>query len=121
MLDGLHEDLNNVLVKPYVEDLDISNNNEEKLDAIKAENNFLSRNQSIIQELLNGQYKSTLICPDCKKISIKYDAFLTITLPVSPDGIVRSKNLTSLTIYFMNEDSETKNAKLIVNYSSSML
>jgi ubiquitin carboxyl-terminal hydrolase 4/11/15 len=29
-----------------------------------------------------GQYKSELICPDCKRISITFDPYMTVTLPL---------------------------------------
>ena len=44
---------------------------------------FLARNQSIIVDLMYGQLKSTVKCNDCGKISITYDPFLTLPLPIS--------------------------------------
>lgn len=31
---------------------------------------------------MTGQYKSTLICPECKKVSVTFDPFMTISLPL---------------------------------------
>ena len=42
----------------------------------------LRRNDSIITDLFSGQYKSTIECPDCHWISITYDPFNTLILPI---------------------------------------
>lgn len=43
-------------------------------------NNYLKRNSSLITDLLAGQYRSEIRCPDCQKISITFDPFLSLTL-----------------------------------------
>ena len=43
---------------------------------------FLARNQSIIVDLMYGQLKSTVTCLECKNISITFDPFLSIALPI---------------------------------------
>jgi len=40
------------------------------------------RNKSIITDLMFGQYKSKLVCPDCNKVSINYDPFSIISVPI---------------------------------------
>ena len=42
----------------------------------------LVRNESIIVDLFHGQYKSTLVCNICRKISITFDPFMTLSLPI---------------------------------------
>lgn len=81
MLDGLHEDLNRIIKKPFVEDIEFKNQKDEELSA-ESWSNYLKRNQSMIIDLFAGQYKSRLDCPDCNKISITFDPFLSISLPV---------------------------------------
>jgi len=44
---------------------------------------FLARNQSIIVDLMYGQLKSTVRCLECHNISISFDPFLTLSLPIS--------------------------------------
>jgi len=81
LLDGLHEDLNRVIDKPIIETKD----DDDRPDEIVAEeswNNHLRRNQSKIQELMHGQFKSRLDCPDCKKISITFDPYMMVSLPI---------------------------------------
>jgi ubiquitin carboxyl-terminal hydrolase 4/11 len=43
----------------------------------------IRRNQSIITDLMTGQYKSKVTCPTCQKESITFDPFITVTLPIS--------------------------------------
>ena len=44
--------------------------------------NHLKRNQSIIVDLMHGLYKSTVECPDCGKISVTFEPYMNITLPI---------------------------------------
>lgn len=44
--------------------------------------NHLKRNQSIIVDLFHGQLKSTLVCPECCNISVTYDPFMYLSLPL---------------------------------------
>ena len=70
LLDGLHEDLNRVIKKPYVENPDWEGGGERELLALanKTWEGYMSRNDSVIVDLFQGQYKSTLICPECDKV-----------------------------------------------------
>ena len=81
LLDGLHEDLNRVKVKPYVEEKDATG----RTDADVAKEhweNHLARNNSRIVDAFQGQYKSTLVCPDCENRSVKFDPFMYLTVPL---------------------------------------
>ena len=64
MLDGLHEDLNRVIDKPYTEAKDYDGR-PDHIVAAEAWELFLKRNQSIIVDLMYGQYKSIVDCPKC--------------------------------------------------------
>jgi ubiquitin carboxyl-terminal hydrolase 4/11 len=81
LLDSLHEDLNRVYKKPYVE-LSDSSNRPDALVANEHWDGHLKRNQSIIVDLMQGQYKSTLQCPNCNKISVTFDPFMSIPIPI---------------------------------------
>lgn len=59
LLDGLHEDLNRVKVKPYTETKDYDGRPDEVV-AKESWELFLLRNKSIIVDLMYGQYKSRL-------------------------------------------------------------
>ena len=67
LLDGLHEDLNRVKVKPYIEAKDSSGRPDECV-AQEAWSDYKKRNDSVIVDLFVGQYRSTLICPQCTKV-----------------------------------------------------
>ncbi|XP_057545260.1 ubiquitin carboxyl-terminal hydrolase 5 [Amaranthus tricolor] len=81
LLDGLHEDLNRVKDKPYVQSRDADGRpDEEVADEYWA--NHKARNDSIIVDVCQGQYKSTLVCPVCSKISVTFDPFMYLSLPL---------------------------------------
>ena len=70
LLDGLHEDLNRVLKKPYVEKPDWEGGAEKELVMLarKSWEGYMMRNDSVIVDLFQGQYQSTLVCPECQKV-----------------------------------------------------
>lgn len=72
LLDGLHEDLNRVLDKPYVEKPDWKGGADKELVefARQSWDGYMRRNDSVIVDLFQGQYQSTLVCPECKKARI---------------------------------------------------
>lgn len=86
LLDGLHEDLNRVISKPYVEMKDYDGRPDEII-ARESWANFLLRNKSKVVDLMYGQYRSKLDCPKCEKISIIFDPFMMIPLPIPQDNM----------------------------------
>lgn len=92
LLDGLHEDLNRVKCKPYVEAKDSDGRIDEEV-ADEYWKNHLARNDSIIVDLCQGQYRSTLVCPVCRKVSITFDPFMYLSLPL-PSTTTRTMTLT---------------------------
>jgi len=90
LLDGLHEDLNRIIKKPFTEKPELNEKNADE-NAIKelAEKSWAQhklRNDSVIIDLFVGLYKSTLICPVCSKVSITFDPFSDLTLPLPTDS-----------------------------------
>ncbi|CAD8065888.1 unnamed protein product [Paramecium primaurelia] len=81
VLDGIHEDLNRVKKKPYVETKD-SDGRTDFVVAKESWINHLARNQSIVVDLMYGQYKSTLKCPKCERLSITFDPYLMVQLGI---------------------------------------
>eukprot|EP01113_Clastostelium_recurvatum_P027005 TRINITY_DN3249_c0_g1_i3.p1 TRINITY_DN3249_c0_g1~~TRINITY_DN3249_c0_g1_i3.p1 ORF type:complete len:929 (-),score=274.41 TRINITY_DN3249_c0_g1_i3:1131-3872(-) len=81
LLDGLHEDLNRVRKKPYVESKE-SDGRPDADVAAEAWTNHLSRNNSIIVDWCQGQLKSTLVCPQCSRVSVTFDPFMYLSLPL---------------------------------------
>eukprot|EP01130_Rhizamoeba_saxonica_P011913 TRINITY_DN4974_c0_g1_i1.p1 TRINITY_DN4974_c0_g1~~TRINITY_DN4974_c0_g1_i1.p1 ORF type:complete len:830 (+),score=195.69 TRINITY_DN4974_c0_g1_i1:1684-4173(+) len=83
LLDGLHEDLNRVKDKPFTPNPDFDGQPDEELAQIYWEN-YLKRNQSIIQELFAGQLRSTRES-DCGKKSVTFDPYTFLSLPLPMD------------------------------------
>jgi ubiquitin C-terminal hydrolase len=85
LLDGLHEDLNRVLKKEYVEEEE----GKGRPDAIVAQlswEKFLIRNRSVIVDNFAGQLKSTVVCPECKHVSVKFDPYTMVQVPLPTQG-----------------------------------
>lgn len=87
VLDGLHEDLNRVTKKPYYEMPNLKKSTSEEISAKLSWKYHLLRNQSIIVDLMHGQYKSTLCCPKCSNISVTYDPYMMLSLPIPMNEI----------------------------------
>ena len=87
LLDALQEDLSRVATKPYIEKPDstddmINNPAAIREMADKVWDITKKRDDSVIADLFTGMYKSTLICPVCEKVSITFDPFNNLTLPL---------------------------------------
>ncbi len=50
--------------------------------ASEAWEDYKKRNDSLIVDTFYGQFKSTLVCPVCSKVSIKFDPFCFLSLPL---------------------------------------
>ncbi|KAL4508044.1 hypothetical protein ABPG72_021417 [Tetrahymena utriculariae] len=81
LLDGIHEDLNRVKKKPQVNQIESDGQNDLEV-ALKSWENYQKRNRSIIVDLMVGQFKSTINCPTCNKISVTFDPYMAISVPV---------------------------------------
>ncbi|THH21501.1 hypothetical protein EW146_g63 [Bondarzewia mesenterica] len=110
LLDGLHEDLNRVLKKPYVEKPDWEGGGDRELIKLARDSweGYMKRNDSVIVDLFQGQYKSTLVCPECQKISITFDPFMYLTLPLPVQKKWRH------TIYYIPWDLDKPHVKVPV-------
>ena len=81
LLDGLHEDLNRIKKKPYIELRDSDNRPDEEV-AAEAWETYKKRNDSVILDLFHGLLKSTVVCPECPKVSVTFDPFCYLSLPL---------------------------------------
>eukprot|EP00347_Sterkiella_histriomuscorum_P008234 403345866 len=81
LLETLHEDLNDVSAKPYVEYKDFDGR---KDDIISTEywEGFKKREKSLFVDLFYGQLKSRVQCTVCNKISISFDPFNMLSVPI---------------------------------------
>ncbi|KAI7525607.1 cysteine proteinase, partial [Hortaea werneckii] len=85
LVDALHEDLNRIHKKPYLENPDSDDNTVHDPNAIielgnTYRNNHRARNDSVAMDLFNGFYKNTMECPACDKVSVTFDPFSLVTL-----------------------------------------
>jgi len=108
------EDLYKQEKKPYVEQTEAEGMTDEEASAI-AWSKHIYRNESIICDLFHGQYKSTLICALCRRISITFDPFLMATLPIPEIKIAEMK------MFFISYDinNEYKNYSFSIKINTS--
>ncbi len=81
VLDFLSEDLYRKSKKPYVEMTDAGGKPDVEA-SLEAWTKHIIRNESVIVDLFHGQYKSTLVCSVCQKVSVTFDPFMTLSLPI---------------------------------------
>ncbi|XP_077313514.1 ubiquitin carboxyl-terminal hydrolase 2-like isoform X1 [Lithobates pipiens] len=86
MLDGLHNEVNRVTVKPKpnTQDLDHLPDTEKSRQMWKR---YLEREDSRIVELFVGQLKSSLTCSECGYCSTVYDPFWDLSLPIAKKSV----------------------------------
>ncbi|CEM27248.1 unnamed protein product [Vitrella brassicaformis CCMP3155] len=113
LLDGLHEDLNRVLIKPYVEAAEGGDGRPDAQVARLAWDGHKRRNDSIIVDLIQGQYRSRLDCPVCKKVSITFDPFFYLSVPIP--YVKDSYHLVNLNI---SSGVASRIAELAIGFSS---
>ncbi|CAF4393173.1 unnamed protein product [Rotaria socialis] len=93
LLDSLHEDLNLVKNKPYVE----KKNDDGKLtdSALAAEQweYYRKRNQSKIHEIFHGQIKSIVTCLTCGTQARTFDPLCFLSLPLPGKAKIRTFKL----------------------------
>ena len=71
LLDGVHEDLNRIKKKPATSAPDWEGGGDKELVEMAQTcwDQYRSRNDSVIVDLFQGQYRSTVVCPECDKVS----------------------------------------------------
>ena len=82
LLNYLHEDLNRVSNKPYVQ-IEEQKENESDTNASKRYWDYhILRENSIIVDLFHGQFKNIIKCEYCHKEKKTYEPFINISLPI---------------------------------------
>lgn len=86
LLDGLHEDLNRVLQKPSNGTTPEREAELERLPQSIASTQeweiYRMRNDSLIVDFFQGQFKNRLVCLTCRKTSTTYNSFMYLSLPM---------------------------------------
>mmetsp|Transcript_22307 Transcript_22307/g.32479 ORF Transcript_22307/g.32479 Transcript_22307/m.32479 type:complete len:1180 (+) Transcript_22307:45-3584(+) len=81
LLDGLHEDMNRIMKKPYVEKID-SGGRDDELIARESWRRFLLRNDSELVDCCFGQLRSHVTCASCGYQSVTFDEYSSLSLPL---------------------------------------
>jgi len=85
LLDRIHEDLNSVSKKPYIEIKEKGENESDEDASIRWWETHLLRENSIIVDLFHGQFKNTITCDYCNRVSVTYDSYIFLSLSI-PSG-----------------------------------
>lgn len=81
LMDGLHEDLNRVAVKPVVEAVESDGRPDAVVAALSWEA-YEKRNRSAIVDIFGGQLKSHVTCNVCDRESTTFDPMFSLSVPL---------------------------------------
>jgi len=95
LLETLHEDVNLVTKKPYVEMQDSAGRPDEVV-AKEFWDGLMKRDNSIFVKLFYGQLKSRVTCSICKNVSITFDPYNVLSVPIPR----QSNSQTSYTLKY---------------------
>jgi len=95
LLDALHEDMNRIRKKPYVEKPEQGEDESDVEAAAKAWSAHKQREDSAIQENFMGLIKSRLVCPEeeCGRVSTTFDPCMYMSVPI-PGSTDRQMKVT---------------------------
>ncbi|XP_046980375.1 ubiquitin carboxyl-terminal hydrolase 2-like isoform X2 [Schistocerca americana] len=82
LLEGLHEDVNRVTVKPKPILTEIDETLSDQQKSAEAWKRYLRADDSKIVDIFVGQLKSTLRCTVCGHCSVTFDPFWDLSLPI---------------------------------------
>ena len=108
LLDGLHEDLNRILKKPYVQSVEGGGRPDIEV-AQESWSAFKLRNDSKLVDSCFGQLRSRVTCK-CGHVSVKFDEFSSVSLPIPESTDITADITDCLTKFSAEEqmlDSET--------------
>jgi ubiquitin carboxyl-terminal hydrolase 19 len=106
LIDGLHEDLNRVREKPVTEPIETEGRPDREV-AAESWKVHKMRNDSIMVDLFQGQFKSTLVCQECNKESVTFDPFLSLSVPIP-------RNLRRLPVIFVPQNPDSIPQELVL-------
>lgn len=100
IIDKFHEDLNKIIKKPYIPEKDYVPGTPEDAYYRTCKDNFRARNNSIVHDLFYGTFKTETLCPNCKHMSLKYEPFNMLSLPIP---VATKETTMGLTFYFIDQ------------------
>lgn len=62
--------------------------------------NYKARNSSVVQDIFYGTFKTETTCPNCKHVSLKYEPFNMLSLPIP---VPTRETTMGLTFYFIDQ------------------
>lgn len=83
--------------------------------AKEAWTNHRLRNDSIIVDIFHGLFKSTLVCPECSKVSVTFDPFCYLTLPLP------MKKDRTMEVFLVRSDPQSRPTQVRVELSSYIM
>jgi len=92
-LDLMNEDLNRASKKPYQEIDEQKDGESDDECALRFWTYNYQRNDSIITDLFTGLFKCTVKCPQCSWVSITYEPFNILQLPIPKEKHIFSQNI----------------------------
>ena len=106
-MDGLHEDLNRILQK---QPLEMNPEREAELETLpqqiasqKEWDLYRMRNDSIVVDYFQGQFRNRMTCLTCNKTSTTYNTFMYLSLPI-PSGRASKATLQQCLDAFVKEE-----------------
>ena len=114
LLDILHEDLNRITDKPYIEFKD-SFGRPDKEVAEEYWKGIIARNDSVVTDLMYGQFKSKVVCKACEHENSNFDAFLTLQLPIPKKVYIE---VVYQPAEMMNTETKEKNPHLRTKFTT---
>ena len=98
LLDGLHEDLNRVHIKPEYEDIEDQREGESDEElGNRWWGHYEKRNDSVIKDMFAGQLRSELTCLSCGHRSLRFDPFWSLSVPIPAAATSNNKDSSSPT------------------------
>lgn len=106
-MDTIHEDLNRVIHKPLTDPIEANNRSDLEVGKESWEV-FLKRNQSIVVDLMYGQFKSTIECLACKSVSKSFESFSICSIPIP--------NQKEIEVFLVHENYKKKPYRILLKY-----
>lgn len=125
LLDGLHEDLNRILNK-----LPITHTpeREAELEVLAQQiasqqewNLYKTRDDSIVVDFFQGQFRNRMQCQTCGKTSTTYNSFMYLTLPIPSGRNARATLQECLDAFVKEEVMEKADAWYVTPAVASLL
>ena len=109
-LDGLHEDLNRVIIKPPYQELKDIDGESLSDQARRWWSYYAARNDSIAKDLFCGQLRSTVVCKKCGKKSTAFDPFWDLSLPIPKSSTMSVKRFG-----YFSKGTSLSSSKISIN------